>query len=111
MMKNRNMTDPLELIQMGLDLYQAETYGKRLLNCGDIISICEALGRNRDILLKNRGSYAEVVEMQKNRTGEDLAFFGRPGVYRRPEEPLRDWQREIMEEDQARSGYLYGKVI
>ncbi len=107
----RNM-DPLELIRIGLERYQAENFGRYLLNCGDIISICDALGRNRDVLLKNRGNYAEIIEGRGNGPeGEKVSFLSPPSAPVRPYGPLKEWQREIMERDQARSGYLYGKAI
>ncbi len=112
LMEFRRNADSLELIRIGLERYQAENFGKCLLNCGDIISICEALGRDRDVLLKNRGNYAEIIETRgQGVQGEKVSFFGTPSVPGREDYPLKDWQREIMERDQARSGYLYGKAI
>ncbi len=111
-MELRGNADPLELIRVGLERYQAENFGRYLLNCGDIISICEALGRNRDVLLKNRGNYAEIIETRgQGAQGEKVAFFGMPTASGGEAYPLKNWQREIMERDQARSGYLYGKAI
>ncbi len=112
MMKINKNTDPLEMIQAGLDLYQARNFGKRLVNCGDIIAICEALGRNQDVLVKNRGSYAELIEMQPDGADRDaVSFFRRQAPGPREDYQLKNWQMEIMERDQARSGCLYGTAI
>ena len=102
--------DPLGLMEVGLERYQAETMGKCLLNCGDITSICDSLRNNRDVVVKNKGSHAEIIEMQRKVKGKrELPFSGEPISYLNEEYRLRDWQKEIMERDAARTGYLFGK--
>ena len=104
-----NTADPLGLMEVGLERYQAETLGKCLLNCGDIASICESLGKNRDVMIKNKGNYAEVIEMRRKvKDRADPPFAGEPIAYLNEESNLRPWQQEIMERDAARTGYLFG---
>ena len=101
--------DPLGLMEVGLERYQAETIGKHLLNCGDVASICESLGKNRDVMIKNKGDYAEVIEMRRKvKEREKPPFSGEPIAYLNEESRLKPWQKEIMERDQARTGYLFG---
>ena len=102
--------DPLGLMEVGLERYQAETMGKCLLNCGDITSICDSLRKNRDVVLKNKGSYVEVIEMQRKVKGKgEPPFSGEPIAYLNEEYRLKGWQKEIMERDEARTGYLFGE--
>ena len=101
--------DPLGLIQVGLERYQAERYRKCPLNCGDIASICESLHKSKDAVLKNKGNYIDIIEMQRKVKGkEDPPFSGEPIAYLNEEYQLKGWQKEIMERDQARTGYLFG---
>ena len=101
--------DPLGLMEVGLERYQAEKMGRCLLNCGDVASICESLDKNRDVMIKNKGNYAEVIEMRRKvKDRADPPFVGEPIAYLNEECALRPWQREIMERDAARTGYLFG---
>ena len=101
--------DPLGLMEVGLERYQTETPGKRLLNCGDVVSICESLSKNRDVTVKNKGKYVDIIEMQRKvKRKESLPFYGQPIAYLNEEFQLKDWQKEVMEEDAKRSGYLLG---
>ena len=101
--------DPLFLMEVGLERYQAETLGKRLLNCGDVVSICESISRNRDVAVKNKGSYVDIIEMQRTvKRREPLPVTGQPIVSLNGECQLKDWQKEVMEEDARQSGYLFG---
>ncbi len=103
-------SDPLGLMEVGLERYQAEKYGKCLLNCTDVASACDSLFKNRDVVLKNKGSYIDIIEMQRKVKGKgDPPFSGEPIAYLNEEFKLRDWQKEIMERDAARTGYLFGE--
>ena len=101
--------DPLGLMEVGLERYQAETLGKLLLNCGDVVSICESLNKNRDVTVKNKGNYVDIIEMQRKvKKRETFSFPGQPAAFLKEEGQLKDWQKEVMEEDAKRSGYLFG---
>ena len=101
--------DPLGLMEVGLERYQGEKYGKCLLNCGDVASACDSLYRNKDVVLKNKGNYIDIIEMQRKVKNKDSPpFSGEPIAYLNEEYQLKGWQREIMERDAARTGYLFG---
>lgn len=101
--------DPLGLMEVGLERYQGERFGKCLMNCGDIASVCESLHKNKDVVLKNKGSHIDIIEMQRKvKARGDPPFSGEPIAYLNEEYQLKDWQKEIMERDQARTGYLFG---
>lgn len=101
--------DPLGLIAVGMERYQAEVLGKRLLTCGDFTAICDSLLNNKDLMLKNKGNYVDIIEFnRKMKKKEEPLFLEGPIQYLRNEYMLKDWQKEIMEEDAARSGYLFG---
>lgn len=99
--------DPLGLMEIGLERYQDETFGKRIVNCGDIASLCESLNSDGhvDILIRNKGNYIDLIEMRgkKKARGDPPAFPGWEGSGQ-----LKDWQTEIMEQDAARNGLLFG---
>lgn len=104
--------DPLGLMEVGLQRYQAEMLGKELLNCGDVVSICESLKKHQDVLIKNKGQYTEIMEIRRRlKEKESLPFHEEPIEYLNEEYQLKDWQKEIMERDQARTGLLFGEVI
>ena len=101
--------DPLALMEIGLERYQAERLGKCLLNCGDVVSICGSISRNRDVTVKNKGNYVDIIEIhRKVKRREPLPFTGEPIAYLNEEYQLKDWQKEVMEEDARQSGYLFG---
>ncbi len=103
--------EALEMIQAGMERYQLLNYGKCLLNCGDIAAICESLAQGRDILLKSRGNYAELVETGRAAAaGENVSWLSRAAAPQN-EYQLKGWQREIMEQDQARTGYAWGNAV
>ncbi len=101
--------DPLGLIAVGMERYQAEVLGKSLLTCGDFTAICESLLNNKDLMLKNKGNYVDIIEFnRKMKKKEEPRFLEGPIQYLQDEYMLKDWQKEIMEENDARSGYLFG---
>ena len=101
--------DPLGLMEVGLERYQTEHFGKCLMNCGDVASVCESLHKNRDVVLKNKGNYIDIIEMQRKVKGKgDPPFAGEPIAYLNEEYKLKGWQKEIMERDQERTGFLFG---
>lgn len=87
--------DPLTLLEIGLERYQAETKGQHLISSEDIASICDSLWKKQDVLIRNKGNYIDIIEMRCKRKDRD-------------KRELRDWQREIMEQDAGRSGSLPG---
>lgn len=101
--------DPLGLMEAGLERYQEETLGKLLLNCGDVVSICESLNKNRDVAVKNKGSYVDIIEMQRKVKKRQTIRLARPPVpFLTEDDRLKGWQKEVMEEDGKRNGYLFG---
>ena len=104
--------DPVVLMEIGLQRYQTEILGKNLLNCGDVVSICESLKKHQDVLVKNKGQYIEIVEIRRRlKEKESLPFQEESIEYLHEACQLKDWQKEIMEQDQARVGLLFGDVI
>ena len=61
-MKN---TNPLVLIEVGLERYQEETLGKRFMTCDDVVSICESLNKKRDVAIKDKGGYVDIIELHR----------------------------------------------
>ena len=60
-----NKADPMMLMEKGLERYQETVIGKLLLNCGDVVSICESLKKHQDVLIKNKGMYIDIVEVSQ----------------------------------------------
>ncbi len=116
------MIPPLALIEMGLQRMQTASFGGQILHSGDVESILEILNEKKDALVKRQNGYVTVMEQKvRNRKKGEVDYlrlmeegFGYdpegPGEAP-PEESLRPWQMEIMEEDQARTGYLFGDVV
>ena len=105
-----NSVDSLGVLETGLELYQGETIGKCLLNCGDIAFVCKSLAKKQDVMLKNKGDYIDIIELQpKKKPKEKPPFAGEPVAYLNEEYRLKGWQKETMEEDAARAGYLFGE--
>ena len=63
------------------------------------------------MLLKNRGSYIDIIEMQRKVKGKrEPPFDGEPIAYLNEESRLNGWQKETMERDQGRTGTLFGNT-
>ena len=61
-------------------------------------------------MLKNKGGYIDIIELQpKKKPKEKPPFAGEPVAYLNEEYRLKGWQKETMEEDAARAGYLFGE--
>ena len=101
--------DPLGLIEVGLERLQTEKYGKAKINSYDINSMVESIFRNLDVLMKNKKDEVEIVEIHRKPKGKrGPPFDGEPIAYLNEESRLNGWQKEIMERDQSRTGYLFG---
>ena len=101
--------NPEMLIAVGLDRYQNEVLGKGLMNCGDVVSICESLRKHQDVMVKNKGNCIQIVEIRRRvKDREDSPLAREPIAYLNGEYRLRDWQKEVLEADQARTGCLFG---
>jgi len=107
-----NTVDPLALIQVGMERYQKMAKLKKCyMNSGDIAIICKNLKRNRDMIIKIKGDHVDIDVIQStNKEREVLPFIKEPIAYLNEEYALKGWQKEIMEEDAARTGYLFGDI-
>ena len=105
-----NKVGPLRLIQEGLDRVQEKGPGKCRLTAGDVITICDLVKKHKDVLVKNKGRRIDVCELQmKTRNGTEGGIPGEPGLLLGEEADLKDWQKDIMEQDQTRERNLFRK--
>lgn len=102
--------DPMGLMEVGLERYQTEVLGKSLLNCGDVASICESLKKHQDVIVKNKGSHIDIVEVRQ-KVKEKPAVVRELFPYLNGEYELKDWQKDIMKQNAERSGYLFGDAM
>ncbi len=63
-------SDPMGLMEVGLERFQYGTYGKCYLNCGDVASICESLKDHKDVMIRNKGISVDIYEMQQRKKGK-----------------------------------------
>lgn len=112
--------DSLVLMEISLEKYQEETIGKQVLHCGDIETILEIINEpGKDALVKGTEEGA-VVKEQKTRVPkkqkqdyirlveDGLAALSNGQMTYLEDRPLKQWQVDIMKQDAARTGLLFG---
>lgn len=116
--------DPLYLLEVALERYQAEVFGNQLMNAADVVSILEILNEsgNKDALVRKKDGFVNIIEQTVKKHKQkviDLTALREKALLPGSEEqehsmgeepPLREWQEEIMEENDARSGFLFGEI-
>ena len=68
--------DPLFLMQAGLQKYQGERFRECLMNCGDIVSVFDSLYDGKDVLLKKKRDYIDIIEMKRKTKARGDPTFG-----------------------------------
>ena len=114
--------DPLALMEISLERYQQETFGNQLMNAGDVETVLEIINEKKDALVKGQDDYVTVMEQKPRRSRREPSDYlsmledgnvvmSNGQITYLHEKPLRQWQIDIMEQDAARTGYLFGNVI
>ncbi len=114
--------DSMALIELGMERYQMETFGNQIMNAGDIESVLEIINEKKDALVKRQDGYVNIMEqkLKKHKKEQDdylralndeYAIMPNGQMMFMQEQPLRQWQMDIMEQDAKRTGYLFGDVI
>jgi len=109
----RNM-DQQYLCNYGLHGFQLQKFSKCYLNADDIASICESLAKKQDVMIRDKGYYTQVMEMNvkakkvKEGTGRQSKWEEAAATLHEGN-ALRPWQEEIMEQDKKQKKGLFGK--
>ena len=96
--------DSAQLIQMGLNKWQEGRRKKCPITAGNILSICKTLMKNLDAVVKLKKDEVVVYEDQRKAvSGTDEEIEEEPRLLFGEPPDLKDWQREIMERNQAKT--------
>ena len=79
--------DPEGLLEMGLERFQLREMGKCLMNSADIASIFDSLEKDRDVMLKNKGTYVDIIELRRKKKEKAEQYI--PAMYYQPECTVR----------------------
>ena len=115
------ITEPTVLMEAGLRRYQQGKYGNGRMNSGDVESILEIVNEGKDAVVKGQKEGVSVMEQRVKARTQPSADYRRMMEEQRPKTagggrirmtgpPLRQWQLDIMEEDAARAGHLFGEA-
>ena len=109
----------LPLMGYSLKNYQMETYGIDKMKCGDLVRTLDIIHEDRDVYTKSKKESVSILELHPSHPkaididydimiDEGLRLAEERTDFRHEEPPLREWQEKIMEENDARSGILFG---
>ena len=93
------------LLDLAIWRFQEEEKHQCRITGGEIISICRSL-QDRDVMIKNKGKCAQVMELNVKKAESTALRFSESAEHYLPD-GYREWQKEIMESSQQRIGYLY----
>ena len=102
--------DPMALMEVGLVRYQMETIGNQPMHCTDVENILEIINEDgKDAIVKKRSDTSVIVKEQRTREPKRPKIdYIRLMEEQLGEPELKQWQIDIMEQDAARTGKLFG---
>ena len=111
------------LMEIGMRKYQQESFGKVLMHHVHNERVMDMIFEGDDVCIRGKKDYVSIMRIDTSHSGKitpievDYSRLGEPELLRLAEEqtdfrheepPLREWQIQKTEENNARTGILFG---